>query len=51
MNEDDKIIKVQRVSKYNINRVVEKGKMSVGDSFNDVLGRVLDEYEKMKKGL
>lgn len=44
-----KDITLQRISPKNKNRVTKYGKIVYGESFNDALERVLDEYEKMKK--
>jgi hypothetical protein len=40
----------QRISEKNIERIEKIGKMKTGDSFDDVLTRVLDECEKRRKG-
>lgn len=39
----------QRVSERNIAKIEKLGKMKIGDSFDDVLTRVLDECEKRRK--
>ena len=42
-------IVLQRVSLENIDRIIALDKMKVGDSFNDVLTRVLNKFEDVKK--
>jgi hypothetical protein len=39
-------IRLQRISNQNIERIEKLGRMTTGDSFNDVLSRALDECEK-----
>ena len=39
----------QRISQKNIERIEKIGKMRTGDSFDDVLTRVLDDCEKRRK--
>lgn len=48
-DKDPDAIRLQRIRNVNIEKVVKYGKMSVEDSFDDVLTRVLEEYESMKK--
>ncbi len=42
-------IKNQRVSVKNIEKLQKMGKPNLGESFDDLLGRVLDECEKRRK--
>ena len=48
-NKDPEEITLQRVTIRNKDRITKYGKIEYGESFNDALGRVLDEYESMKK--
>jgi hypothetical protein len=45
----NKEIKQQRVSVKNIGKLQKMGKPNLGESFDDLLGRVLDECEKRRK--
>jgi hypothetical protein len=48
-DKDPEEITLQRVTIRNKERITKYGKIKYGESFNDALGRVLDEYESMKK--
>lgn len=48
-NKDPEEITLQRVTIRNKGRITKYGKIEYGESFNDALDRVLDEYESMKK--
>ena len=48
-DKDPEEITLQRVTIRNKDRITKYGKIEYGESFNDALGRVLDEYESMKK--
>jgi len=48
-DKDPEEITLQRVTIRNKGRITKYGKIEYGESFNEALDRVLDEYESMKK--